>query len=75
MDRPPLNYIIRIDNMYLAQLMFCWVYYNQPCSILIHKPNTEGLTAVKVVVDNDDAASFILRLKEKTNCLLYEVNR
>ena len=34
MDSPPLNYIIRIDNMYLAQLMFCWVYIINPAPFL-----------------------------------------
>lgn len=55
--------------------MFYWVYFNQPCSLLFQKPKTEGLSAVKLVVDSDESASFLLRVKEKTGCRLYEVDR
>lgn len=72
MNRPAKKYIICIDNMYLADLMFYWIYYDQPCSMLIQKPNTRGLTAVRILVDNDEAANFLYRLKEKTGCRLYE---
>lgn len=66
------NYIIQIDNMYLNELMFYWVYYNQPCSLLLLKPKTEGLSAVKVSISNNEAANFVLRLKEKTGCKLHK---
>lgn len=66
------NYIIQIDNMYLNELMFYWVYYNQPCSLLLLKPKTEGLSAVKVSISNNEAANFVLRLKEKTRCKLHK---
>lgn len=74
-DRPPVKYIVRIDNMYLADVMFYWTYYGQPCSLLFVPPNTEGLTAIKLVVDNDEAANFLLRLKEKTGCKFYIVDK
>nr|DAL14115.1 MAG TPA_asm: hypothetical protein [Caudoviricetes sp.] len=51
------------------------MYYDQPCSLLFQKPRTEGLTAVKLIVDNDEAASFLLRAKEKTGCKLYTVDQ
>lgn len=53
--------------------MFNWVYYNQPCSLLFQKPKTDGLTAIKVVIDSDESASFLLRVKDKTGCKLYEI--
>jgi len=73
MERPPRKYIVQIDTFYLADMLFYWSYYNQPCSLLMQKPNTEGLTAVKLVVSNDEAANFLLRVKEKTGCKLYDV--
>lgn len=65
MQRPPKKYIVQIDNFRLAEFIFYWMYYDQPCSLLFQKPRTEGLTAVKLIVDNDEAASFLLRAKEK----------
>ena len=50
-----------------------WNYYGQPCPLLLQKPKTEGLTAIRLVVDSDEAASFLLRAKEKTGCRLYTV--
>lgn len=73
MPRISKRYIIQIDNFYLADLMFNWVYYNQPCSLLFQKPKTDGLTAIKVVIDSDESASFLLRVKDKTGCKLYEI--
>ena len=71
MQRIPVNYIVQIDNLYLADFIFYWTYYEQPCSLLFQKPQTEGLTAIKLVVDGDESASFLLRAKEKTGCRLY----
>lgn len=71
MQRIPVNYIVQIDNIYLADFIFYWTYYEQPCSLLFQKPQTEGLTAIKLVVDSDEAASFLLRAKEKTGCRLF----
>ena len=75
MQRPPKQYIVQIDNFRLAEFIFYWMYYDQPCSLLFQKPRTEGLTAVKLIVDNDEAASFLLRAKEKTGCKLYTVDQ
>lgn len=71
MERPPIKYIVQIDNMYLADLMFYWTYYNQPCTLVLLKPKTEGLSAVKLIVDSDEAASFLFRVQEKTGCRLH----
>ena len=71
MQRPPVKYIVQIDNFYLADFIFYWTYYNQPCSLLFQKPTTEVLTAIKLIVDSDEAASFLLRAKDKTGCRLY----
>ena len=58
--RIPKNYIVQIDNFHLGEFIYYWNYYEQPCSLLLQKPNTEGLTAIKLVVDSDEAASFLL---------------
>ena len=75
MQRPPVKYIVQIDNFRLAEFLFYWMYYDQPCSLLFQKPRTEGLTAVKLIVDNDEAANFLLRAKEKTGCKLYTADQ
>lgn len=75
--RIPKNYIVQIDNFHLGEFIYYWNYYwnyyEQPCSLLLQKPKTEGLTAIRLVVDSDEAASFLLRVKEKTGCRLYTV--
>ena len=63
--RIPTNYIVQIDNFHLGEFIFYWNYYGQPCPLLLQKPKTEGLTAIRLVVDSDEAASFLLRAKEK----------
>lgn len=75
MKRIPERFIVQIDNFRLAEFIFYWNYYEQPCSLLLQKPNTEGLTAIRLVVDSDEAASFLLRAKEKTGCRLYQVDK
>ena len=71
--RIPVKYIVQIDNFHVADFIFYWNYYDQPCSMLFQNPKTEWLTAIKLVVDSDEAASFLLRAKEKTGCRLYTV--
>ena len=75
MQRPPKKYIVQIDNFRLAEFIFYWMYYEQLCSLLFQKPRSEGLTAVKLIVDNDEAASFLLRAIEITGCKLYTVDQ
>lgn len=74
MQRIPVKYIVQIDNFHLAEFIFYWNYYNQPCSLFLQKPRTEGLTAIRLVVDSDEAANSLLRAKEKTGCKLYQVD-
>lgn len=71
MQRPPVNYIVQIGDRYLSELLYYWLYYDKPCSLLIQAPKTEGVTAVKIVVDSDRAAEFLLRVKDKTGCKLF----
>jgi len=71
MQRIPVNYIVQIDSFRLADFIYYWNYYEQPCSLLFFKPKTEGLVGIKLVVDSDEAATFLLRAKEKTGCKLY----
>lgn len=71
MKLPPINYIVQIDSFYLNEFMFQWIYCNQPCSMLFIKPKTEGLTAVKLTIDSDEAAEFLLRVQQKTGCKTY----
>lgn len=56
--RIPVKYIVQIDNFHVADFIFYRNYYEQPCSLLLQKPKTEGLTAIRLVVDSDEAASF-----------------
>lgn len=73
MKRPPIKYILQIDTVLLNEVMFLWSYYDQPCSMLLLKPKTEGLTAIKVVVASDEAATFVERVIKKTSARLYVV--
>lgn len=73
MQRIPVKYIVQLDNFRVSEFLFYWIYYEQPCSLLLQKPKTEGLTAIRLVVDNDEAASFLHRAMEKTGCRLYQV--
>lgn len=75
MARIPVNYIVQIDNFHIADFLFYWTYYEQPCSLLFIKPKSEGLTAIKLVVDSDESANFLMRAKEKTGCKLYLVDK
>lgn len=74
MQRIPINFIIQIDDFRLSELIYYWNHFNKPCSLLFQKPKSEGLAAVKLVVDNDEAAEFLLRVKEKTGCRLYQMD-
>ena len=68
-------YIVQVDNFYLSEFLFCWVYYNQPCALVLVKPNTEGFTAIKLVIRNAADANFLLKAKEKTGCILHKVKQ
>lgn len=72
MKRPPIEFIIQISEERLSELIYYWIYYDKPCDLLFRKPKTEGLTAIILTVDNDDAADFLWRVKEKTGARLYQ---
>jgi len=70
----PAKYIINIDNMYLSELTFLWVYNGQPCDLLFQRPKTTGCTGIWVVVENENTRIFLERAKEKTGCELIKAN-
>ncbi|MBR8726600.1 hypothetical protein [Bacteroides pyogenes] len=72
MKRPPIRFIIQIDEDRLSELIYYWNYYDKPCSLLLRKPKTEGLAAVELTVDCDETADFVLRVKEKTGARLFQ---
>lgn len=73
MKRPAVNYIVQLDVFHLNEFMFLWMYCEQPCSLLFMKAKTAGLTAVKLVVDSDEAAEFLLRVQQKIGCTTYKM--
>lgn len=72
MKVPPVKYLVKIKDMYLAAFIQYWIEYDKPCKLLWRKPNTPGFTAVIVVIDNDDAVIFLSRAKEN---LSFEIIR
>jgi len=75
MKRPPIKFIIQIDEDRLSELIYYWNYYGKPCDLLLRKPKTVGLAAVVLTVDSDEAADFVLRVKEKTGARLYQSDK
>lgn len=73
MKRPPIKFIIQIDEDRLSEVIYYWNYYDKPCDLLVRKPKTAGLTAVVLTVDSDEAADFVYRVKEKTGARLYQL--
>lgn len=70
MKVPPVKYLIKIMDVYLAAFIQYWIEHDKPCNLLYRKPNTEGFTAIIVVIDNDDAVIFLSSAKEN---LLFEL--
>lgn len=73
MKRKPISYIISIDDSLFAEFYYWWKYYGKPCPFSVQKPHTEGLTAIKLVIDSYESEDFLLKVKSKTGCKLYEV--
>lgn len=71
MKRPPIKFIIQIDEDRLSELIYYWNYYDKPCDLLFRKPKTSGLAAV-LTVESDESADFLWRVKEKTGAKLYQ---
>ena len=53
MKRPPIKFIIQIDEDRLSELIYYWNYYDKPCDLLFRKPKTPGLAAVILTVESD----------------------
>lgn len=68
----PKSIIIQIQNCYLAELIYHWIQEGKPCSLLFQKPKCEDLTAIRLVVDSNESASFILHVCRATGCKIYE---
>lgn len=64
MKVPPVKYLVKIKDMYLAAFIQYWIEYGKPCNLLWRKPKTEGFTAVILVIDTDDAVLFLSKAKE-----------
>lgn len=75
MKRPPIKFIIQINEARLSELIYYWNYYDKPCDLLLRKPKTAGLAAVALTVDSDEAADFVLIVKEKTGARLYQLDK
>lgn len=75
MKRPPIKFIIQIDEERLSEVMYYWNHYDKPCDLLLRKPKTAGLAAVVLTVDSDEVADFVYRVKEKTGARLYQVDK
>ena len=65
MKVPPVKYLVKIEDRFLGAFIQYWVEYDKPCNLLWRKPKTDGLTAIILVVDNDDAVVFLSRAMEK----------
>lgn len=65
MKVPPRKYLIRIDDRYLAEFVQYWLAYDKPCNLLWRKVRSEGLTGIRVIIETDEAASFLLRAYQK----------
>ena len=73
MKIPPVKYLVRLKDMYLAAFIQYWVEYDKPCNLLWRKPKTEGFTAIILVVDNDDAVVFLARAMQALSFSIQEM--
>ena len=65
MKVPPVKYLVKIEDKFLGAFIQYWVEYDKPCNLLWRKPKTAGLTAIILIVDNDDAVVFLSRAMEQ----------
>ena len=73
MKVPPVKYLVKLKDMYLAAFIQDWVEYDKPCNLLWRKPKTEGFTAIILVVDNDDAVVFLARAMQALSFSIQEM--
>ena len=45
-------------------ILYHWVQYDKPCSLLFQKPKTEGLVAIKLLVDTGEIANFVIETQQ-----------
>lgn len=69
------TYIIGVEDKYVSEVLCWWIHYDKPCNLLFVKPKTEGLTAIKVTVETNDTANFVLKLKDRIKCNLFEAKK
>ena len=60
----PEKLIIQIQDSLLAEFLYHWVQYDKPCSLLFQKPKTEGLVAIKLLVDTGEIANFVIETQQ-----------
>lgn len=73
--REPVDVIIQIEDSLLGQLDYYWLYYNKPCDLRLQKAKAEGLTGVRVRIENPDAASFVFVMVERLKVKLYDSDK
>ena len=63
----PKYYIIKIQDSYLAELLYLWIQYEKP-----RLAESMNLTGVRTTVTTNEAADFILKVKSVTGCKLLQ---
>lgn len=71
----PENYIVQIQDSYLAQFIFYWIQHDKPCSLLFIKAHADNLTGIKTVIDTLEAKVFLENVKQATGCKLHKIKR
>ncbi len=68
----PKRYIVQIQDSLLAEFLYHWTVHGKPCPLLFQRPHTDGLTAIRLEVRDDDTAYFLADALAATGCKLYE---
>ena len=68
-------YLVQLDNFYMNDFMFLWVYYSQPCSLYMRRPNTQGYTAIYIKSIDTFTKTFLLKAQQKCNIVIYKNNK
>lgn len=73
----PKNYIVQIQDSYLAEFLYHWLQYDKPCSLLFQSPKSGigGITFIKVTLNSNDTARFLHDAKTATGYKLYEASK
>lgn len=73
--REPVDVIVQIETSLLGQLIYYWTYYESSCDLTLQKAKTEGLSGVRIRIENPDAASFVYILVERLKVKLYNSDK